>query len=881
MPAMDSSVLDDPHSGALALPAAEALAARLPRGPSGHYDELYGRTWSDDLLSEAPESIAASAQLAPAWASFFSSIGERGFAELGERQARLTRQIRENGVTYNVYADESNLQRPWPVDLFPLLVPAHEWAQIEVGIAQRVRVLDAVMADMYGPQRLLREGLIPPALVQGHPDYLRAMHGVKPVGGTYLHIVAFDLARGPKGNWWVVSQRTQAPSGLGYLLENRLGVSSQFPRAFERMHVRRLAATYRSLVESLKSMAPGGSDAHIALLTPGPYNETYFEQSYLARYLGVTLVEGSDLTVRDQKLYLKTLRGLQRVHALIRRVDDGFVDPLEMRADSRLGVPGLFQAVRAGNVLMANHPGAGFLESSALLGFLPALARHLLSEELSLPALHTWWCGEPAAREAVLPKLHECVIKPTYPWSLSRGTFNAGVGPYMGPEQLASWVERIRHNPDEHTVQAFLPASQLPTWNSFSSPAGIEPRAAILRVFALSDGPGSWQVLPGGMARLAGAEAGLASMQQGGSSADCWVLGEQPADEDFEQSTLAPLPGSITPLAARERLVTSRAAENLFWLGRYTERAENAARLARITLEALHGEEEPSYAMLMWLGQMAESAGLVAEDVPSPLHWREEFERALITSLGDTHDVPSVGYSLRALRTAGAALRERLSPEHWNFIKDAEESFLTAATQLTLGPPSSQDTLHVLAQLSKDLAAITGAQNDRMWRDDGWRLLSIGRQIERLSFLAEALSRSFYTNAVHDAAGFGVVLNLFDSTISYHARYQRSRDIAALIEHIVLNYQNTRSLGWVIQTLSGRLARLHESEPPGMEDLSRRLRNPQLGELPQLCESNDIGDFHHLQDLLDHCIATAGSLSDEIGLRHFSHTGEARRSVGA
>ena len=847
--------------------------AVLPLADEGHYDELRRRS------GHASPTQAGELDLAPAWAAFFDQLGPQGWDSLNQRAERMARQLRDNGVTYNVYAGEGQLQRPWSLDLFPLLISPADWARIEVGVLQRVRVLEAVMADMYGPQRLLKDGLLPPALVQGHPDYLRAMHGVPPVGAQHLHIVAFDLARGPGGFWWVVSQRTQAPSGLGYLMESRLAVSSQFPQAHEQLKVRRLAASYRSLIERIKSLSPAGAESHIALLTPGPYNETYFEQAYLARYLGITLVEGTDLTVRGERLYLKTLHGLRPVHGLIKRVDDAWLDPLEMRPDSRLGVPGLLQAVRAGNVLMANAIGSGFLESSALLGFLPALGRHLLGEELQMPALHTWWCGEPAAMRAVLPRLSDCVIKPTYPWSYSRGTFEAGVGPFMGPEQRAEWAERIQRVPDEHTVQAFLRTSQMPTWQG----GGMALRSTILRVFALSDAQGGWQVLPGGMARLAGAEAGLASMQQGGSSADAWVLDEYGGHDELEHSTLAVIPPvAQRPAQDRERLVTSRAAENLFWLGRYTERTENAARLARITLEALHGEEEPSYPTLMWLSQLCESAGLVTDDEPSALQWRAEFERALIGHLGDTDEVPSVGYSLRWLRNAGAALRERLATEHWQFIKQAEEQFLADCAEIQrFSPPSAGDTLAALARLSHNLLAITGAQQDRMWRDDGWRLLSIGRHIERLTFLSEALSRGFYTNAVHDAAGFGVVLDLFDSTISYHARYQRSREIAALIEHVVLNQQNPRSLAWVVQTLAGRLARMHEREPAGVEDLSIHLRAPELGELQRLCEHDEIGDFIHLQELLAHFDETGQALSDQIALRHFSHTGEVRRSLGA
>ena len=379
---------------------------------AGHFDEMHGMPMPPSANANAGAAPAtptasqperAAPPLAEHWSHFFESLGTGGFDDLNRRTAALHRQIRDNGVTYNVYADASTAQRPWSLDLFPLIVSPQSWQQIEAGVLQRVRVLEDVMADVYGPQRLLADGLLPPALVQGHPGYLRAMHGAKPLGDTHLHITAFDLARGPDGNWWVVSQRTQAPSGLGYLLENRSAVSTQFADAFEGMNVRRLAATYRSFIEGIKAACPAGENAHIALLTPGPYNETYFEHSYLARYLGLTLVEGGDLTVRGRRLYLKTLHGLRPVHGLIKRVDDAFLDPLEMRPESRLGVPGLLEAVRAGNLLVANAPGAGFLESSALLGFLPALARRLLGEELKLPALHTWWCGEPAAMREVLP----------------------------------------------------------------------------------------------------------------------------------------------------------------------------------------------------------------------------------------------------------------------------------------------------------------------------------------------------------------------------------------------------------------------------------------------------------------------------------------------
>ena len=372
----------------------------------GHFDELRGKV--------VTETTNQTSHISPDWQDFFTYLGEEGWNDLNRKTDSLAKQIKDNGITYNVYADAGKPQRPWSLDLFPMIVPKNDWHDIEKGVLQRVRLIEQVMADVYGPQSLLKSGMLPSALVHGHPGYLRSMHGVAPVGGNHLHIVAFDLARGADGRWWVVSQRTQAPSGLGYLLENRLSISRLFPHAFEQMKVQHLAATYRAMMDGIKSMSPAGAQAHIALLTPGPYNETYFEHVYLARYLGLTLVQGSDLTVRDQRLYLRTLEKLEPVHGLIKRVDDAWIDPLELRPESTLGVPGLLQAIRAGNVLVVNAPGSGFLESSALLGFLPALSEKLLDETLHLPAVPTWWCGERVAMQEALAQMDRCVIKPSY-----------------------------------------------------------------------------------------------------------------------------------------------------------------------------------------------------------------------------------------------------------------------------------------------------------------------------------------------------------------------------------------------------------------------------------------------------------------------------------
>ncbi|KQP22620.1 circularly permuted type 2 ATP-grasp protein [Pseudorhodoferax sp. Leaf267] len=854
------------------------LASSLARlAMPGHFDELRGRART--AHEHAARAAAAQPDLTKDWAAFFDLLGRDGFSDLNRRTAQLQRQLRDNGVTYNVYADAANPQRPWSLDLFPLIVTPASWRQIEAGVLQRVRVLDSVMADVYGPQRLLAKGLLPPALVQGHPGYLRSMHGCKPRADTHLHITAYDLAHGADGNWWVVSQRTQAPSGLGYLLENRLAISRLFPQAFESLNVQRLAATYSALIDGIKKMSPAGADAHIALLTPGPYNETYFEHAYLARYLGITLVEGSDLTVRDQRLYLKTLKGLEPVHGLLKRLDDQYLDPLELRPDSRLGVPGLLQVIRAGNVLIANAPGSAFLESPALLGFLPALARHLLDEELLLPALPTWWCGERAAMEAVLPDLSGCVIKPTYGDHPGAASFEAKLGGTLSRRELDEWAGRIVRQGDEHTVQTYMPLSQMPTWTaSPNHPARIAPRSVMLRVFAVSDGPRSWRVLPGGLARMVSEHHSIASMQRGGSSADVWVRTEGEVD----RTTLLPTNLSPTAVVHRKRMVTSRAAENLFWLGRYAERTENTLRLARVTLNVLNGEDQSSASLLSWLHDMAVSFALVLPAVPSPLQARRVFERSLIAGLGSTDRVQSVGYNLRSTRHAASAVRERLSQEHWNVIVRAEEDFLArCADSARDGDFSAVEALRLLESTSTATAAMTGAQTDRMTRDDGWRLLSIGRHVERLGFLSSALARGVEAGATATNGGFEAMLSLFDSSITFHSQYQQSREMAALLDLLVLDRDNPRSLGWVAHTLRGRVAKLAGTAPAELTPLAQDVVAPDSWSLEEICAPDADDKYPVLLERLEQCTQCAYDVSDAIGSIYFTHSRDVKKSVGA
>jgi len=824
---------------------------------------------------------AAAADLARPWRDFFNAAGADGWVDLAQTRSRIARRVQDDGVTYNVYAEGAASANAWPLEPLPFLIYAAAWAKIETGVIQRARMLDAVLDDVYGSRSLLDDGLLPAALVLAHPQYLRALHGCRPAGGVRLHVAAFDLARGPDGQWRVVSQRTQAPSGLGYLLENRLIISQQFPAAFRDLHVQRVAAGFLGLLQGLQRLSPAGEDARVVLLTPGPHNETYFEHAFLARYLGVTLVEGGDLTVRGERLFLKTLHGLEPVHVLLRRVDDEYLDPLELRGDSALGVPGLLGVIRAGQVVVANAPGAGFLESPGLAAFWPAVARRLLGEELLLPSTTSWWCGEDSVWAAQRERLADFVVAPTFPSSDTTEGFAPHGVAELAPEARAALRAAIERRPAAYTLQARVRPSEIPVWSA----GALEPRAALVRVYAMTDGRGGWHVMPGALTRVAtrrdAAQDAWLSMQHGSVSVDTWVMTEGRVDD----TTLLPKPLRAGDLTQVRRTVTSRAAENLYWLGRYTERADNSVRLARITLEAMNNANP---VMLDALGRLALRNGLVGWGVPLPGQSVRVFERALVHTMADTVSGMSVAFNLRALRHCAQALRERLAVEHWQLIdgvgRDFEAQLGALLQPRAAGPAghaveSVSDVLAVLQRTATQLAAITGAQADRMTRDDGWRLLSVGRQTERLDFLTQVLLLGLELDLPGGADGFGLLLGLFDSTITYRAQFQARRELPPLLHLLVLDLDNPRSLAGVARTLRDRVARLARHEARWVQRMLDALPVPDEWSLEELCATDDDGRHGALVAALKNLGERTQALSAEVGRRLFSHVGPGDHTV--
>jgi uncharacterized circularly permuted ATP-grasp superfamily protein/uncharacterized alpha-E superfamily protein len=828
--------------------------------------------------------------------------GEPG-AELDRRVDEVAEQLRRDGVTHNVFGAGGVASRPWSLELLPLIVEPAEWAAIERGVVQRAELLEAMLADLYGPQRLLHEGLLPPALLLRHPGWLRPLVGSQPAGGQRLVIVAFDLVRGPEGSWSLVAQRTQGPSGLGYVLHNRLVIARQFPDAFRELRVQHIASSYRRLLDSVEQRArallPGGGAPRMVLLTPGPYSETYFEHAYLARYLGLPLVEGGDLTVRGERLFLKTVEGLEPVHGVLRRVDDDWCDPLELRPDSALGVPGLLQAARAGHVVMANALGSAFLETPALQGFLPAISEALLGAPLALPSVPTWWCGEAAAWHDLRqrdPALAEHVVRSTFPSVGRDGGRTSQV--FAGP------VAAIEADPEAFTVQGRLRLSRAPIWGE----GLLTPRPAMVRVYAIADGAGRWHVLPGGMTRVAQREAGSVSMQRGGTSLDTWVLTDGPVD------TFSMLPAklSVDDIGQRRRPVASRTGENLFWLGRYTERTEQLVRLARATLAAIDADSDATEPEQRALSDLAVRCGLAPWGVPSLVQAPHLFERAVLAALGDAAargGACSIAFNLAALERASQALRDRLSSEHWGLIRRMRESFAAAlrgaagaggagvagapdgagaadATarrdEAAAGPeplPRPPEVLAALDTLALYLAAVTGAQSDRMTRDHGWRLLTVGRLTERLIGIAERLRAFLDAGALARAAGVELLLELFDSVITFRARYQRHEDLLALADLLVLDNTNPRSFAGVLRRLRTELGKL-PGDRAALAPLLALIPGEGAGlTLESLRGRSDAEVAAALRALALQLGEAAAALADAIGERYFNVAHELEQRV--
>lgn len=731
----------------------------------------------------------------PHWAHLVDGLSRLPAREWTARRQRIERLLRENGVTYHVYGDPRGRSRTWELDPIPLVLDGREWQSIAAGLDQRARLLDLLLHDLYGAQSVLKRGLLPPELVYGHAGYLRPMLGAlsaSPASNRRrLVLYAADLARGPDGQVWVVADRTQAPSGVGYALENRAVMARTFPELLEGAGVAKLTHWLKAVQASLIRLSPR-DEAHMVLLTPGPANETYFEHAYLAARLGYTLAQGDDLTVRDGRVWLKAVSGLKPVDVILRRLDEDWCDPLELRQDSRLGTAGLIEALRRGNVAMANPPGSGLLENPALLPFLPGLAQALLGEDLTLPTAATWWCGQEKECGYVLANLPHLVLKP-----IARGPANETVlGANLDRRQLATWRERIRAQPHRYVGQQQMALSSVPALRDHR----LTPQHMNLRAFLVSQGDG-YVAMPGGLTRCG--EGSLLSGQSGALSKDTWVTPAPPKA----------VPSSVQLWVAHPsgmEVLTSRAADNLFWAGRYLERAEGVARLLRALLDGLW-EEETTPGQMPILTALMHMIGYTPET-------REQIGQSSFsaTLAAEVHDLitrkdhpGNLADTVRALLRCTYSTREYWSVAIWRLLDRIERDWNKRRRKRE----HERGDLW-LGHLIDSLAGLAGLASETLPRADAFRFFDLGRRIERGLTATNLITRMLESQLTDEAQreSLSLVLQSADSLVTFRRRYRGEPFLSGVLELLLWDRDSPRALIYQLDTACRHLDEI--SRPP-------------------------------------------------------------------
>ncbi|MBV2187014.1 MAG: circularly permuted type 2 ATP-grasp protein [Rhizobium sp.] len=732
--------------------------ANQPAAGTSPADQAMTETRTADyraLPGAADEMLDAEGNIRPVWQSFVSALDRLSDHELHERFARADRYLRDAGVFYRAYGAAGSSERVWPFSHIPVLIDEKEWNVLAAGLVQRANLLEAMVADIYSDNQLVEQGFLPPALVAANPEFLRPLVGIKPAGGHYLHFCSFEIGRGPDGSWWVLADRTQAPSGAGFALENRVATARAFSDIYGESHVHRLAPFFGAFRDALHAQKQN-SDDRIAVLSPGPANETYFEHAYIARYLGIMLLEGEDLAVVNGRVMVRTVAGLKPISVLWRRLDAAYADPLEFDQSSHIGTPAMVQALRNGSVTFVNALGSGILETRALLAFMPTICRHLLGENLALPSIATWWCGQKSERDHVARNMDRMVIGPAY----SRLPFFDD----NGRSVLGSRVSGLSHSTTEwlETEGSNLVGQEVVTLST--TPALVDgrvtPRPMSLRVYAARTRDG-WQIMPGGFARIgSGDDVTALAMQSGGRAADVWIVSSKPVDRTSllpaEENFTRNMPGSLP----------SRAADNLYWLGRYIERSEGALRILRAWHARFAESADPDQPLLAYVTRY-----LTDIDV--------EMKRGVPESL--LRNVDSAVYS-------ASNIRDRFSPDGWLALNDLAKTARRFHDTVRLG----DDAAHAMTVLLRKLAGFAGLVHENMYRFTGWRFLTVGRLLERGLHMTRLLGHMTAENAPDGA--LDMALEIGDNVMTHRRRYNVSTARLTVTDLLALDPLNPRSI---------------------------------------------------------------------------------------
>lgn len=718
------------------------------------------------LPAVTDELVDASGAMRPAWAGLISHMSGMTASEIADAFARGDQHLADTGVFFRRYGDTGGAARDWPFSPVPIILHDTEWRDIASGLIQRADLLEQVVADLYGENRLVAQGHLPASLIAQSPEWLRPLVGVRPRSGHFLHFMAFEIGRGPDGRWWVLADRTDAPSGAGFALENRVAATRVFPELYGRTNVHRLAGFFRSYRDALEKLR-GSPSSGVGILTPGPLTDTYYEQAYIARYLGLTLLEGDDLTVENGRLHVRTVEGLTPVDVLWRRMDGIWADPLELREDSQLGTPGLISAVRQGNVSMVNALGVGVLETQALMAFLPKIAQILTGKDLLIPNVATWWCGQEAELAHVRANADRMMIGPALATRMPFETTapHSVAGRMRGADgaDLHAW---LTENAGDLVGKELATLSTTPVYEN----GALVPRPMTLRVF-LARTPEGWQVMPGGFARIgASSDTTAVSMRQGGAVADVWVVSDAPVEAVTMLDT--PTAAFLRPKAGP---LPSRAADNLFWLGRYVERTEGLLRLVRAYHSRL--DEAATEPLLATIRARLKTYGVDA---------LEAFPKGLTATLA------SAVYS-------ASQIRDRFSVDGWAALKDMEKSMARIAK--TAEPGS--DAALVMSVMLRKIAGFSGLVHENMYRTAGWQFLTIGRSLERAAMMTDLLA------AVADPhspdGGLDLAIEVGDSIMSHRQRYGVFTSRESVIDLLALDETNPRSVRFHLDVIRKRV----------------------------------------------------------------------------
>ncbi|MGQ0623485.1 MAG: circularly permuted type 2 ATP-grasp protein [Sporichthyaceae bacterium] len=773
-----------------------AYAARRTVQRSGGPAATSGRRRWDEM-------VGFHGRVRRGWRELSQVAEHLGPAGLSAAAAETTRLLEEDGVTYRPLGAAE--EQRWGLDPLPLVVDEAEWVLLEPGLAQRAELLDRVLADLYGPRETIRAGVLPTEIVHAHPGFLRAWDGVGGGGTRQLFMAATDLARGNDGSWCVMADRVQAPSGAGYAMANRRVVSRVLPVLHRQSEIHRLGPFFHAMRLGLEQVAPPTAEApRVVLLTPGTASETAFEQAYLSTLLGYPLVQGGDLVVTDGRVWQRTLGRLEAVDVILRRVDSWFCDPLDLRPDSELGVPGLVEAARLGTVTVVNSLGSGVLENPGLLPFLPALAQLLLDEPLRLKSVPTWWCGDTGGRTRVLAELDNLVIKP-----LARGIGRTHVNGWeLSATARAELIAQISYEPYAWVGQQALPCSTAPNVVGDD----LHPQDLTLRTFTVAAGSG-YQVMTGGLGHVHAHPHDLTYHHVSPTSKDVWIRntrGTPMAEPWVREAT----PSAILPMT-----ISPRVTEDMFWLGRYAERAEDTARLLRAVIDRwadFHNSPENAgaAALAALLGALSEvtttspSFTGMSADTRFAAHADE-----LLAMLLHANRAGSLAYAVRRLTEVCGDVREQLSTDTWLVLGSLERELQALAVRSAVrtgAPGLPAGTMTALSRVLQGLLALSGLSAESLVRDVGWRFCEMGRRVERAQHVVALLGATLPGERPADEDSLVVesVLIATESIITYRRRYTARANVATVLDLLLTDRENPRAVAFALDRLGEALERI-------------------------------------------------------------------------